>query len=78
MKDDFIIALQIPGIRVDVEIGITLLGFSNPTSRGPTDVLAGLAPGCSDGRYLPCWPTCVLGIMFTPHIVCALLILVAS
>lgn len=70
MKDDFIIALQIPGIRVDVEISITLLGFSNPTSRSP----AVLAPGYSDGRYLPCLPTCVLGILFTPHIVCALLI----
>lgn len=59
---------------MDVEIGITLLGFSNPTSRGPTDVLAVLAPGCSDGRYLPCLPPCALGILFTPHIVCVLLI----
>lgn len=71
MKDDFIIALQIPGIRVDVEIGITLLGFSNPTSRGPTDVLAGLAPGCSDGRYLPCLPTMCPGhFVYPSHCLC--------
>lgn len=35
MTDDFIITFQIPRIRVSVEIGITLLGFQNPTSRGP-------------------------------------------
>lgn len=69
MKDDFIIAFQIPRIRVYVEICITLLGFQTLTFRGPTDVLALHALGCSYEHHLCCLLKCVLGTLFTPQLV---------
>lgn len=64
------IAFQIPRISACVEISITLLGFQNAASRGPTAMLAMLAFGCSYDHHLPCLPKYVLGILLTPQVVC--------